>query len=107
MPGRITSSAFIGRTRELQNLLEIFEASRAAPAVVLLGGEAGVGKTRLVNEFSGRIPEAQVLVGACLELGQAVMPLAPLAGILRQLSRTLGPNETRQLYWRRAGPFPS
>ena len=96
MPGRITSSAFIGRTRELQNLLEIFEASRAAP-VVLLGGEAGVGKTRLVNEFSGRIPEAQVLVGACLELGQAVMPLAPLAGILRQLSRTLGPNETRQL----------
>jgi DNA-binding NarL/FixJ family response regulator len=98
VPGRITSSAFIGRTRELQNLLEIFEASRAAPAVVLLGGEAGVGKTRLVNEFSGRIPEAQVLVGACLELGQAVMPLAPLAGILRQLSRTLGPNETRQMY---------
>ena len=77
MPGRITSSAFIGRTDELQNLLAAFEATRTAPAVVLLGGEAGVGKTRLVNEFSGRIPEARALVGACLELGQAVMPLAP------------------------------
>ena len=91
MPGRITSSAFIGRADELQNLLAVFEATRTAPAVVLLGGEAGVGKTRLVNEFSGRIPEARVLVGACLELGQAVMPLAPLAGVLRQLSRTLDP----------------
>ena len=98
MPGRITSSAFIGRTDELQNLLAVFEATRTAPAVVLLGGEAGVGKTRLVNEFSGRIPEARVLVGACLELGQAVMPLAPLAGVLRQLSRTLGAEETQRLF---------
>lgn len=98
MPGRITSSAFIGRADELQNLLAVFEATRTAPAVVLLGGEAGVGKTRLVNEFSGRIPEARVLVGACLELGQAVMPLAPLAGVLRQLSRTLGAEETQRLF---------
>jgi predicted ATPase len=39
-----------------------------------------------------------VLVGACLELGQAVMPYLPLAAVLRQLSRTLGSDETRRLY---------
>jgi DNA-binding NarL/FixJ family response regulator len=78
--------------------MEVFEATRTAPAVVLLGGEAGVGKTRLVSEFLRRVPEARVLVGACLELGQAVMPLAPLAGILRQLSRVLGSEEAQQLF---------
>jgi hypothetical protein len=98
VPRRITSSAFIGRSRELKNLTEVFEATRTAPAVVLLGGEAGVGKTRLVSEFLRRVPEARVLVGACLELGQAVMPLAPLAGILRQLSRGLGSEEAQQLF---------
>ena len=98
MPGRITSSAFIGRQVELESFLEVFEATLDGPAVVLLGGEAGIGKTRLVSEFASQIPGARVLVGACLELGQAVMPYLPLAGILRQLSRKIGPEETRRLY---------
>jgi DNA-binding CsgD family transcriptional regulator len=98
MPGRITSSAFIGRQVELESLLEVFGATLDGPAVVLLGGEAGIGKTRLVSEFAGHISEARVLVGACLELGEAVMPYLPLAGILRQLSRKVGPEETRRLY---------
>jgi hypothetical protein len=82
MPGRITSSAFIGRQVELESLLEVFGATLDGPAVVLLGGEAGIGKTPLVSEFAGHIPQTRVLVGACLELGQAVMPYLPLAGIL-------------------------
>ena len=98
VPGRITSSAFIGRQVELESLLEVFDATRDGPAIVLLGGEAGIGKTRLVSEFAGQVPEARVLVGACLELGQAVMPYLPLAGILRQLSRKIGPEETQRLY---------
>jgi DNA-binding CsgD family transcriptional regulator len=98
MPGRITSSAFIGRQVELESLLEVFDATLDGPAVVLLGGEAGIGKSRLVSEFAEHIPEARVLVGACLELGQAVMPYLPLAGILRQLSRKIGPEETQRLY---------
>ena len=98
VPGRITSSAFIGRQVELESLLEVFDATRDGPAIVLLGGEAGIGKTRLVSEFAGHVPEARVLVGACLELGQAVMPYLPLAGILRQLSRKIGPEETQRLY---------
>lgn len=98
MPGRVTSAAFVGRKDQLERLHEAFAATLTTPAVVLIGGEAGVGKTRLVYEFAAGIPEARVLVGTCLELGQAVMPFLPLAGILRQLSRALGPEETQRLY---------
>src|SRR5512132_1067487 len=56
MGGRVASPTFVGRVEELQ----ILEAgrSRAAdgePAVVLVGGEAGIGKTRLVAELTARL----------------------------------------------------
>lgn len=87
MPGRITSATFVGRKDQLEGLLEVFDATLTGPAVVLLGGEAGVGKTRLVTEFARRRAGTRVLVGACLELGQAVMPFAPLAGVLRSVQK--------------------
>src|SRR5262245_7842211 len=47
-----TSPTFIGRTRELARLLELLEqAESGRPAVVLVAGEAGVGKTRLLAEL--------------------------------------------------------
>ena len=53
--GRVVSPTFVGRVEEL----ELLEAARvratdAEPAVVLVGGEAGVGKTRLVTELASR-----------------------------------------------------
>jgi 2-phosphoglycerate kinase len=47
MGGRVASPTFVGRVEELQ----VLEAARSRavdgePAVVLVGGEAGVGKTR-------------------------------------------------------------
>jgi MoxR-like ATPase len=53
VPGRITSSTFVGRKDRLESLLAVFDATLTGPAVVLLGGEAGIGKTRLVSEFAG------------------------------------------------------
>jgi len=52
MGGRVASPTFVGRVEELQ----VLEAARrraadGEPAVVLVGGEAGVGKTRLVAEL--------------------------------------------------------
>jgi len=54
---------------------------------VLLGGEAGVGKSRLVGEFgqAATAAGACVLVGGCLELGTDGLPFAPFTAVLRDL----------------------
>ena len=50
VPGRVSSPEFVGRVGELRRLRAAFEAAAARnPSVVLIGGEAGVGKTRLVS----------------------------------------------------------
>ena len=99
MGGRISSSSFVGRTAQLEALRRAYaEAAAGQPSVMVIGGEAGVGKTRLVTEFLGSLSGGRVLLGGCLELGQAVMPFAPLVGVLRQLSLDLGPEKTSALY---------
>ncbi|MFC7761862.1 AAA family ATPase [Catellatospora bangladeshensis] len=56
------SSAMIGRDRELRQLTQLVAARR--PAVVFVGGEPGIGKTRLVRELLTTLPEQAVaLVG--------------------------------------------
>jgi DNA-binding CsgD family transcriptional regulator len=103
MPGRISSSTFVGRGEQLSGLTSAYRRAVAREAaVVVVGGEAGVGKTRLLTEFVDGLAKTdqppRVLVGGCLELGQMVMPLAPLVGILRRLSHELGPEATAKLY---------
>jgi len=67
-------------------------AGRDGPSVVLIGGEAGVGKSRLVSEFSARAAAAgaRVLTGGCVELGSDGLPFAPFTAVLRELVRDLG-----------------
>ena len=59
---------------------------------MLIGGEAGVGKSRLVSEFAARARRrgARVLTGGCLELGTDGLPFAPFTAVLRELVRDLG-----------------
>ena len=66
MGGRVASPTFVGRVEEL----ELLEAARVRaadgePAVVLVGGEAGVGKTRLIAELTARCATdgTRVLIG--------------------------------------------
>ena len=76
--------------------LDVLEAllERAASAeghLVLLGGEAGVGKTALVNHLSERAREtARVLVGACDPLSTP-RPLGPLLDIAHDAGGELAP----------------
>ena len=65
------------------------------PAAVLIGGEAGMGKTRLIGEFTAvaRGAGVRVLTGACLELGADGLPFSPFTAMLRDLVREVGPNE--------------
>ena len=83
--GQVNPTRLVGRTGYLAALRGDLEQLRAGePSTVLIGGEAGVGKSRLINEFCGALEE-QVIVGHCLELGEEGLPYAPFADALRQL----------------------
>ncbi len=86
--GRLTSSRFVGRRSQLAELeLAYREALESDPRLILLSGDSGVGKTRLLSEIRPRFEEALVLQGQCLEQGELELPYAPLLGALRPLVR--------------------
>ena len=102
MATRLTASRFVGRIGELAELEHALrDASGGRPAVVLLGGESGIGKTRLVSEFARRIseppetdgagPAAVVLRGEGVEQREGELPYAPLLSALRPLARSHHP----------------
>jgi ATP/maltotriose-dependent transcriptional regulator MalT len=93
------SPILVGRGEQLSALEEALAAvDRGEPLALLLGGETGVGKTRLVTEFAGRVAEhGRVLIGNCLELGAAGLPFAPFTAVLRQLVGDLGADGVRAL----------
>jgi predicted ATPase len=100
MGGRVASPTFVGRVEELQAL----EAARrwaadADPTVVLVGGEAGIGKTRLVAELTARCATdgTRVLAGGCVPVGEGVLPYAPIVEALRALLGDVGVGAVREL----------
>ena len=90
--GRTSLGRLVGRERELQALRSALETAHTGTgSVVLLAGEAGAGKTRVVQEFASvaRAQGVSVLWGRCPEGGQA--PYAPWESILGQCARMLSP----------------
>ena len=91
---------FVGRVEELDRLEGVLRlAAEGRPSVVLVGGDAGVGKTRLVEEFTVRArgKGARVLTGGCLELGDGGLPYGAITEALRGLAEELGRAELRRL----------
>jgi len=92
-PGHVT---FVGRASELASLGDALADPRIR--AVLVSGEAGIGKSRLVAEFTSRVAgDALVLVGYCPELGEGGVPCAPFIAALRSLQRQLGVGELAAL----------
>lgn len=92
MTTRISSPVFVGRDDELQRLHAVLDNARSGTVgMVLVGGEAGVGKTRLLAEFLARgAPAApRVLAGGCVDLGDAARPYDPFVAALRPWLRSL------------------
>ena len=89
------TSTMVGRDADLADVMRAFERADAGePTTVLIEGEAGIGKTRLVREFQASVDEqADVHAGWFLDLGAARTPFGPLIGILRSLVSVLGPDD--------------
>ncbi|MEW9529838.1 helix-turn-helix transcriptional regulator [Microbispora sp. NPDC049125] len=82
---RTAQKVLIGRSRELSRLRDVLDAAASGLAgVALVGGDAGIGKTRLVTELCERAQRQGfvTLIGQCAELGDA-LPYLPLADALR------------------------
>ncbi len=98
MHARLTSSRFVGRVSELAELeLALREVRDGRPRIVLLGGESGIGKTRLVSELVRRVQEPDtidptlVLRGEAVEQREGELPYAPVLSALRPLARDRHP----------------
>ncbi|MGX7826050.1 helix-turn-helix transcriptional regulator [Actinokineospora sp. 24-640] len=97
------ASALVGRTDQVTFLRgKLREATEGQPSAVVLAGEPGVGKTRLVAEFTeaARASGAVVLAGGCVGLVGGSMPYEPLVRALVSLVRRVGHERARGL----AGP---
>jgi DNA-binding CsgD family transcriptional regulator/tetratricopeptide (TPR) repeat protein len=88
VPRRVSSPIFVGRVAERAALTEALERAAAGRSgVVLIGGEAGVGKSRLLTEMSTLAAEmsATAVAGGCVEVATGSLPFAPFVDIVRGL----------------------
>jgi DNA-binding SARP family transcriptional activator len=85
----VTGPRFVGRSEELDRLCAEWRETVFRPRLVVVEGNAGVGKTRLVGETARRIDAlgGMVLFGRCDE--EAVRPCQPFGEILDYLAQAL------------------
>src|SRR2546421_5729597 len=92
----------LGRAAEFGTLIECYQRAYAGqPEVVLIQGEAGIGKTRLATEFVGwaQAQGADVLAGRGLSNGKQ-LPYQPLIQVLRrQLEQEHAPDDLLSDVW--------
>src|SRR5215470_14671002 len=105
MAYQVTAGRFIGRTQELARLCHLLERAAEGdgePLVALVGGEAGIGKTRLADQLAAAANQhgMRVLRGGCVPLGEDGLPFAPVIEALRCLAGELDAAELEAV----AGP---
>ncbi len=86
----VPATPFIGRSAELEHLGSLLGLgpSERPPTAVLVGGDAGVGKSRLITELIRRATgsDCQIGIGHCVDLGDSPVPYLPFTQILGRLS---------------------
>ncbi|MEV0483772.1 AAA family ATPase [Streptomyces sp. NPDC050508] len=89
MSQSVAAAPLIGRDEELTRLAGVLERARGGTAgAVLIAGDAGVGKTRVLDEVAARAAGAgmTVLTGHCVDLGDVGLPYLPFTEILGVLA---------------------
>ena len=97
---RVASPTFVGRVAELAALDEALgTVERGQATTVLIGGDAGVGKSRLLQAWNERAAErgARIAAGSCLDLGETGPAYVAIVEALRQLIGGLSADEEEAL----------
>jgi DNA-binding CsgD family transcriptional regulator/tetratricopeptide (TPR) repeat protein len=83
------------------------ESSEGGPVAVVIAGEAGIGKSRLAAEVSGRAAAAGwlVLSAGCVDLAEGSVPYLPLVDALRAFTAAELPPVLE--HWRRGETEPA
>ncbi len=82
-----SGARLVGREGPLRSLQDaLVRASVGRPSAVVVSGELGVGKTRLVREFLAGA-DAEVFAGACVPVLGEPLPYAALTQALRAAAR--------------------
>jgi len=101
-PATLWAGPLVGRSRELSHLIEHYQEIQGGQAqVVLVEGEAGIGKTRLITAFVdwARAQGADVLYGRALDT-DGRLPYQPLVDALRpRLEREQAPGDLLAGVW--------
>jgi DNA-binding CsgD family transcriptional regulator/tetratricopeptide (TPR) repeat protein len=87
-----TSRTLIGRDAELTEIASLLGVRASGePGVVLLSGDAGVGKTRVLTELRDlAFTEGwQVFAGHCLDFGDSALPYLPFSEVLGRMAADL------------------
>ena len=96
-------SPLVGREAELERLADAVAGARAGqPSAVLISGEAGIGKSRLVAEAQSRLlrPDEVRFTGQAVDLAAGEVPFGAIGVSLRDLIQREGLDSVRR--W--AGP---
>ncbi|WP_202862743.1 helix-turn-helix transcriptional regulator [Antricoccus suffuscus] len=89
MPRWGSDIPIVGRATEVARLMSALERAAAGEATaVLLAGDAGVGKTRVLREVTekARNHEFVVAYGYCMDVGEVGMPYLPFSDLLNSLA---------------------
>ena len=90
-------AGFVGRERELDSIMERWQTARdGAGQAVLMSGEAGIGKSRLVQELRDRLRDEPVLLMRhhCSPF-HTTTPLYPIARAI-EVSLEISPGDSSQ-----------
>ena len=84
-----SDTPFIGREQDVQRLADAVDRAREhEPSGWLVGGDAGVGKTRYLQEVARRASRSgtRVVIGHCVDLGSGGLPYLPFTEVVAQLA---------------------